>query len=302
MTAIDYKALGAKAAAEGKDMTKAQTGGGGDYTPPAAGPCGLRLVAYIELGKHVERFAGKPDTVKPKVAMVFELSGPNHPPHVSEDGTVTPIRVTVEENYSLNDKANFFKLFTKMNYAGTATHMIQLLGEAYLGTVVHRKYKKKSDPADPAQWTGVAVELKAKDTGYTIRPPRRAKIDEATGMELAEFIPINVAPAITPLKGFLWDYADMAQWACIFIDGQWPERKDAAGVVTSPARSKNVWQDQIKRAVNFQGSPIYSVLAAAGADLDIPDSVRPGDEEPDPVPATPAAGGNMPDPLAGVAV
>src|SRR5690606_31848665 len=49
--AIDYKKLGAEVAKTGRDMTKAETGGGGDYTPPAAGPTRLRFVAYVELGK-----------------------------------------------------------------------------------------------------------------------------------------------------------------------------------------------------------------------------------------------------------
>jgi hypothetical protein len=302
MMTIDFKALGAKAAAEGADQTQAQVGGGGDFKPVPEGPCGLRLVSYVELGKQKDTIKGVVQ-IKPKVQLVFEVSGPNHPP-MEIDGVKVPHRVSITENYSLNEKANFFKLFGRMNYAGTAQHMIQMLGDAYLGRVVHRKYKKKSDPADESKWTGIAVELKDKD-GYTIRPPRRPKIDEATGMETGEWIPVQVAPALTALKGFLWDYADLNQWASLFIEGQWPERKDKDGKVTAPARSKNVLQDTIKRAENFNGSPIYIALASAGQNLDIPDADVPGDEEAageaTPGPATAAAAATKGDPLAGIA-
>jgi hypothetical protein len=56
----------------------------------------------------------------------------------------------------------------------------------------------------------------------------------------------------------------------LFIEGEYPERKDDKGNVTSPARSKNVFQNAIKNAVNFKGSPIYTLLAQNGQSLDIP--------------------------------
>jgi len=48
---IDFKALGAKAASEGADQTKSQAGGGTDITPAAEGPCLMRFIGYVELGK-----------------------------------------------------------------------------------------------------------------------------------------------------------------------------------------------------------------------------------------------------------
>ena len=63
----------------------------------------------------------------------------------------------------------------------------------------------------------------------------------------------------------------MAQWASLFIEGAYPERKDDKGVVTAPAKSKNVFQDTIKRAVNFQGSPMHTLLLTSGQPLDLPD-------------------------------
>lgn len=264
---IDFKALGAKATAEsGKDMTKAQAGGGGgEYEPPKAGFCLLRLVGYFEIGRQHGTFQGAP-VIKDKVQLVFELSGPNHQPKELEDGTKIPHRITIEENYSLNEKAKFFKLFQRLNYKGEATHMVQLVGEAFKGKIIHREYKRKDGKP------GVAVDLYDKASGtYTIDAPRTEVTDPDTGMPTGEVRVLNVPPAITVPKAFLWDFADKAMWDSIFIDGEYPERKNDKGEVTAPARSKNVIQNAIKSAVNFKGSPIYAVLAASGGNLDIPE-------------------------------
>lgn len=262
-TSIDrFAALGAKAAAEGKDMTKA-TAGGGDYTPPAAGLCWLRFVSYVELGKQAGTFQGKP-TMKEKVLLVFELSGPKHPPTIMDDGTKVPMRVSIEENLSLNEKAHFFKLFNRMNYAGDAQHIVQLLGRPYKGRIIHRTYKGR-DGKDR-----IVAELFDKATGYTIEPPRYDVTDPDSG-EVLETKVKQVEPAMTDLKAFLWEYSDLSDWAALFIDGEYPERKDDKGVVTAKAKSKNVLQNKIKAAGNFVGSPIYALIAAANGNLDIPE-------------------------------
>jgi len=274
--AIDFKALGAKAAETGANMTVASAGGG-DYTPPAEGPCWLRFISYVELGKQKGTFKGAP-TVKDKVLMVFELHGKNHAVAEGEQ----PHRVTIEENLSLNEKARFFKLFNVMNYKGEAQHMVQLLGEAFKGRIIHRKYAKRGESKDDSsKWTGLAVELYDKKAGsYTVAPPRFEVLDEE-GNSTGEVKVLNVPPAITPIKGFVWALADMDQWASLFIEGEYPERKNEKGEVTAPAKSKNVLQNTIKAATNFKGSPIYTLLASNGVALDLTESERPDrpDEE-----------------------
>lgn len=258
-----YSAMGAKAVAEGKDMTKASAGGGGDYTPPAAGLCWLRFVAYVELGKQVGSFQGKP-TVKDMVSLVFELSGPKHPPTITDAGVKIPQRVTIEIPLSLNEKAHFFKLFQRMNYAGDANHMVQLLGRPFKGKIIHRTYKGR-DGKDR-----VSAELFDKASGFTIEPPRYDVVD-AEG-EFVETKVKVVEASLTPVKAFLWEYSDLADWSNLFIDGEYPERKDdKTGLVIAPAKSKNVLQNKVKSAANFKGSPIYTLLAASGGNLDIPD-------------------------------
>ena len=269
-------AIAAKAVETGKDMTQAQKGGG-DYQPPAAGPCGLRFVGYVEIGKHEKSFKGVAKT-QDRVQLVFELSGPNHPAGKDKDDKPIPIRLTVEENLSLNEKAGFFKLFNRMNHSGTAKHMVSLIGQDFKGTVVHRKYAKAGeDKSKPETWTGVSAELRNKD-GYTIMPPFYDEVID--GMATGKQLRMRVAEAISTPRYFLWDHADMDQWNSLFIDGEFEERKDEkTGKVIAPAKSKNVFQNKIRTAKNFKGSPIYTLLAANGGSLDIPEAEVPGEEE-----------------------
>lgn len=273
-------ALAAQAAAT-SDQTKT-TAGGGDYVPPAEGACKLRLVGYIELGKQAGEYKGVANK-RDKVRVEFEVSGPKHPP-VEVDGVLKPIIIAIEENLSLNEKAKFKKLFNRLNYGGKATHVAELVAttEAYKGRIVHRKYKRRDNTE------GVAVELYDKATEqYTIEPPRIMQRDEE-GMETGEFSVMTVEPARTKPRVFLWNYADLEQWASIFVEGEYPERKDKDGKVTAPAKSKNVLQNKIKLATNFAGSPIHAAILASGGDLSIPDAESgrdvndaPSDDEPD---------------------
>lgn len=250
---IDFKALGAKAAAEGADQTKS-VAGGGDYEPPAAGPAQVRFVGYVEVGKQKGTFKGVP-TVKEKVLLIFELVGKRHATGPDEQ----PHRITIEESYSLNEKANFFKLFQRMNYRQDSQHIVQLLGEGFKAEVVHDKWTGKDGKER------VSAMLRGPG-GYTIAPPRKEDEDSESG-----WVTIDVPPARSALRCFLWEQADLNQWASLFIEGEYPERKNDKGEVTAPAKSKNSLQAKVKSAVNFPGSPIYQLLAANGQSLDIPD-------------------------------
>lgn len=242
----DILAMTQAVASTGPNMNEAQRGGGGDYTPPAAGVALCRFIGYIETGKHTRTIPGKPPKQEDQVRLVFELHGPRHEPKVLEDGTKLPHRLSIDTNLSLNEKANFFKLFQRMNYEGKATHMSQLLGQPFLCTVVHEKSK-----ADP---TKVYARLK-DDTGFTIRPPRQE--DALTG----ETKVIPVPPAISPLRLFVWNAAPEfigKMWDTLFIDGEY-----------EPGRTKNVLQELIKSADNFVNSPIFQYLQTSGVNLDI---------------------------------
>lgn len=237
--AFDYTAAIAAAAATAPNMNEAQKGGG--YTPPAAGVTRLRFVGYIEVGNQESTFQGE-TKIKPEVQLVFELSGPKHPPKKLDDGTLVPQRMTIFTTLSLNEKAGFFKLFKKMNYDGQATHMAQLLGKPFLGTVVHKPRKDGK---------GVNAYLK-DDSGFTVRPAKYE--DPATG----EMVEVQVDAPITEIRCFLWNYPSKEMWDSLYIPGEYAAEGDR------PARSKNVLQEKIRSADNWVGSPMYNILQGSG--------------------------------------
>ncbi|MBU9376312.1 hypothetical protein KTE28_18460 [Burkholderia multivorans] len=240
MTNFDYAAAIAAAAATSEDMNQAKTGG--EYTPPAEGACLLRFVGYLELGKKETTFKGE-TKIEDSVHLVFELHGKNYP--LNENGE--PQRITVRLHKSLNEKARFYKLFRIMNYEGKARIFAQLLGGAYRGRVIHKKSTSNGKER-------VFVDLYDKDSGWTIAPPI---VEDA---ETGETRKVNVPPAITPIKVFLWDHPSKEMWDSIYIDGEYPERKNEKGEVIAQARSKNQFQLAIKAAKNFKGSPIEALL------------------------------------------
>jgi len=251
-----------KAAADSTGVNQSEVKSGDfEKTIYPEGVVRLRFVSYVELGKHEKTFKGV--TKVPNVVRLgFEVSGPRHAPIIGNDSIPRPLVVYIEETLSQDPKANFVKLFSLLNHARSAEHCIYLLGEAYLGKLVHRRFKRRDDPVDPEKWTGLDYKLR-DETGYTIRAPFKEDID--TG----ELLPVTVGPALTPLAGFLWDAPSQEQWDSIFVPGEFPERKNDAGVVTAAARSKNITQERITHAVNFKGSPIYALLVKAGVNLDL---------------------------------
>lgn len=222
-----------RAASAGPDMRKPQYPGG--YEPPAKGVAYARLIGYFEMGTHEEEYEGKRRD-RAKVDLVFELSGPNHELRQLEDGTLVPIRVTVQETLSLDPYKSFFKLFAAMNYADKATHMAQLVGEAFLVEVFHKRSRDGSK---------VYANLKGPN-GYNVTGPTVR--DEITDKTMT----IQVAPAITQCKAFLWDMNDREVWDSIYIAGEYAERRDEqTGEIIAPVRSKNVIQERIMRAKNW---------------------------------------------------
>jgi hypothetical protein len=255
---MSYNALDAvkAAAATSADMNVAQSGGGGEYSPPAEGACGLRFVAYIELGKQEGTYKGAPK-ISDKAILTFEVHGAKW--EVKEfDGVKVPVRISIELNRSLNEKAGFYKLFKEMNYEGKAKIMAELLGQDFSGRIYHRKFKR----ADGSE--GVKAELVNPNTkAFTVTSPF---LEDEDGNSKRR----NVPQPLTEIKAFLWEYATKAMWDSIYIDGKYDDRKDKEGNVTQVGRSKNVFQERIKKAKNFVGSPIHTALETGGALEDTP--------------------------------
>ncbi|WP_221795980.1 hypothetical protein [Aquisediminimonas sediminicola] len=257
----------------GPDMNESQGGGDFERELPAEGFVKLRLISYIEIGKHSQNYNGDVK-INDKVKLQFELSGPKHPPIKMGDALV-PHVITITENLSLSEKANFFKLFNKLNPTKEYRHFSQLLGKAFVGTVVQNS---KGEGTDKKTYANLRDA-----NGYTIRP---AFVDDP---ETGDKKPVQVDPPVNALKCFLWGASPkflQPMWDTLFIDGKYEDKKDKEGNVVKEGRSKNFWQDTIMSAVNFTGSPIEQLLKAGGTP-DVPDAEKP-------------LGGGVADPLAGV--
>jgi hypothetical protein len=223
----------ALAATYGPDMRNVPE----EYQIPAAGIARARFVGYFEMGKHEEPVFedySKPK-LKDKVEMVFELSGPNHPPR-EINGEKVPYRITARENFELRPDSHFMRLFRQMNREGKASHIAQLLGEPFLVEIFHiRSADGERTFANLRGYGGYNFK------GTTVR-------DEVEGKRFT----VDVPPAVTAIKIFLWEFADKESWDSIYIEGEYPEQKDArTGEVIAPAKSKNVLQDRIRSAKNW---------------------------------------------------
>jgi hypothetical protein len=245
---MSLDALLNKVATQGKDQSVA-SGGSFDYTPPAKGVTGARIVGYYEQGKHEFEYDKKVKT-QDEVAIVFELIGPNHPPIETDNGPV-PVRMTLTLGLSTNEKAHYFKIFSRLRTE--ERHFVQLLGQPVLLEVVHKPGKK-----DPNK-TFAEIDK------ASIRKPVMDVPELENGIPTGKFVStvIPVGTQLTKLGAFVWDFADAEMWDSIYIEGEYPERKDEkTGKVTHPAQSKNKLQLKIASALNFKGLPCYDYAAS----------------------------------------
>lgn len=276
---FDFTAIANDVASKQADANVAKAGGG-DYTPPPKGLARLRFVGYIELGKHTKKVPGKADKTEDVAWLIFELHGKGYEPKVLEDGTKIPYRLTVKLNKSLNEKATYYKLFKRMNFEQKATHFIQLLGQAYLGNVGHFEIPAKEAGGKPT----IIANFRDDAGNLTIRPPRIEGMNEETGeVELRQ---VPVPAAISQQRCLVWDAAPShlgVMWESLFI------QDDDSGPAEDgkEKRSRNVYQNMIKEALNFEGSPIQTYLQSQGAgDLGIPAADNPpfdADDNDDPL-------------------
>lgn len=246
----DLKLRIQRAVITGPDMRKPQYPGG--YEPPAAGVADARFIGYFELGEH-ECIRDGLSVFRERVRLMFELSGKDHPGRLV-DGVRVPHVISVETDLDLSPGARFFDTFSRMNFENAASHMAELLGDAFIVSVGHGNFKNRP---------GVYATVDAHK-GYMIYP---AKIrDEAAG----KIINIPITPATYRCEMFMWLSADLDDWYALHIPGEWPEQKDPrTGEISKPARSKNFLQERIMAARNWPHHPLAAV-AMLGPDPKAP--------------------------------
>ncbi len=235
-TALDQSSVDERTAVESTAST---------YVPPAEGPGLARLIGYIQLGRHANKF--QEGRTQERVVFLFELVGQRHPPKQTETGP-RPHIIKVKMARSLNSKANYFNFIRQIDPAGRARTPADLVLNPALSAfrvkVSHAKFKA----ADGKEITYATFRPDGDKTTHVF-PPIRAVIDETTGEETGEYRAIAVPPALTSPKIFIWHLADKEQWDSIYI----PDGEDG--------EKRNEWQDTIRSAVNFKGSPIDLLLS-----------------------------------------
>lgn len=226
---------------EGPNLQEVKAGGG-DYTPPAEGKGGIRFVGYIEIGTHAGSYQGKPNK-RAYAIFQFELHGKKWPYLETDNGPVAS-KVEFRIAISQSKKAAYYKLFQRMRDGrDNITHFAEMLGEAFVGTVVHDVAPAKDDMPER-----IFVRLQ-NDDGYTIFPPFVDVPDEDGEVVRKK---LKVADVLNGERLLLWNFADKEQWDSIFIDGEYED-----------GGSRNKWQLKVQEALDFEDSSI-AALAAKG--------------------------------------
>lgn len=218
-----------------------------DNEPPASGVTVGRFVEYIELGKHPSPdYNGKKKPDTDKVRLTFELLAPKNIKEYEHEGEKRQRaeKITMSVSKLLGEKASFKKLFNAMVYGrADKKHMAQMLGEAFILTIVHNVADKDGKKVTYAN-------LNEKGGDYKIGAPFTTDpISQVT-------TPVPVPAALTPVKLFLFDRPTKGTWDSLFIEGT---RTVKTGDKEEEV-SKNWLQEKIMSAKNYEGSALQSML------------------------------------------
>lgn len=211
----------------GRNMHESK--GGATLIPAGSGM--FRLVGAVEIGKQLTTFNRNVIT-RAQIMLTWELSGPKWQPENGRNITKT-IRYTNSDS----SKSELFKMFELMDPDHKYSRIGEMIGEVFLGECFHKK--------------GSGQNAKTYANFRGIKSPIIE--DPATG-EVKDYS-TAAAPLSNNLMGFMWDDPTLEDWDNLFIDGKW----DDGG-------SRNVFQQAIRAAEDFEGSPIWDVLEADDRD------------------------------------
>lgn len=276
-----------------KDVNEATVGGGSVYEQPPVGRAVGTLIGYIEVGVQTREWTDKGKKMskdEDTALLIWELNGGKYKPkEVEVDGqkVLVPYRMTMKLAISQNEKAHYYKVFKMLNYSGQYRIPAQCVGNHYL---IHIFGDKREDGTE---WRS----LKGPN-GFLIEPPQVQTLLDPAGDPSDEnnikVVPVPKPEQISDARVFLWEFCDKGQWDSLYIDGEYPA-KDG-----KPAVSKNKFQNLIRGAKNFQGSPIQKLLGDQALDLSSSPLAAEAAPEEKPAAQVNMAGGAADDALAGL--
>lgn len=252
MTQLSIAELAALAA-ETDDQTEVVQGGDFERRVPVEGLTVARFIEYTELGVHGSKpYLGKPKPDADKVRLTFELlsekKGNIYEVDVEGGKKKLTEKITVTLAKKQNERAGFKKLFDKMVYGRTdIKHMAQMLGEAFLVTIIHGKSTDGKE---------TYANIRDKDGNWHIGAPQQVIEDAIAGTK--EVKKLAVPEQLTPSRIFLFNNPTKETWDSLFIDGTRKVKNDQGIEIEE---SKNWLQELIQSAKNFKGSPLEAMLA-----------------------------------------
>jgi hypothetical protein len=281
-------AQAAAAAVKDGKVNEADFEGGGEFTyePPVEGPCVARLVSVIEIGNHPQRpYNGQDKPPAPEIIFQFELLGKKHRKEITvkdEAGSDTkkivyPI-ITERMTVKAGPRAGYIKLLEALRYGRKEmTHPAMMIGEAFILTIIH------GDNGKEGKEKRIYANIKDGAGIWKVGAPVRVN-------EEGETEPLKAPPATVEESALLWDAPDMDQWNSLYIPGSRTKKVDGK----EQEVSKNWLQETVKSALNFEGSPVATLVATVEGGLPsmMDDSVE---EFLDPVTPKPGSGGDAPD-------
>lgn len=205
------------------------------------GPCFARIFAVIEYGVHEKEFKGE---VKKKnlLKLGLEISGKNYPPIQTDNGPVPRTLWLPAITLSQDNRSGSFKLFQVLRHATAngvpARHFAQLLGN-------RAAFKARIKYSECGKYVNIEKD--------SLQPARNSSTDEETGETI--YTPIAVQPLRTKEMLFVFSHATPGMWDSIHVAGEFKARTDKDGNETHPARSRNVHQEMILQAENFDSLP-----------------------------------------------
>lgn len=228
---------------------------GGNFEIPEGTALAL-ITGYIELGIH-ENGKGKDKNKGKLEVLLFDIKeGAGYTHTKTEDGKTTISGSPLSHNInhiSSYDTSRFYKeraaLLKAVGLSADASP-IELLGKTFKVKVVHN-----TNPKDEKQ-KFVNLDMDSVLAPYSVDPDT-GDIDESRPINL----PID--PNDVTYRLFTFNCPTIAQWDSIYIDGTYTVKDEKTG--KEEEKSKNFIQETIRRAKNFEGSAIESLLMTAGS-------------------------------------
>lgn len=244
-----------------------QTDVSGDFGPnlPEEGKAPARFIGYVEMGTHPQpAYAGKPKDPCPEVFLTFEIFGKKNTREIEVDGKKKKAGrlMSFRQPKKMNERAKFYKLFSKMKGERDIKNMAEMLDEVFLVTIKHGTGKKSGRKY---------ATFQAEDGSFMVGAPIMDKVNEEGDIVGTIDISDKCPPASVDHKLFVTKAPSLDQWNSIKIDGEYTRKvRNEKGEDTDEEEtvSKNFMQETIMDSLDWDGSPMQALLLGLNEDED----------------------------------